>query len=58
MSGAAYDLFHVKEVFRGAPWDAEAARQQENNIKIVPRARLSAAFPIIAWKQSTEVKGC
>lgn len=43
MSGAAYDLFHVKEVFCRAPWDAEAVGQHENNIETVPRAVLSSA---------------
>lgn len=48
MSGAAYDLFHVKEVFCRALWDAEAVGQYENNIKIVPLAVLSIApHPVI-----------
>lgn len=48
MSGAAYDLFHVKEVFCRAPWDAEAVGQYEKNIEIVPHAVLSTALhPVI-----------
>lgn len=56
MSGAAHDLFHVKEVFCRAPWDAEAVGQYKNNIKIVPRALLSTALhPVIILNRTWNV---
>lgn len=59
MSGAAYDLFHVKEVFCRAPWDAEAVGQDQNNIRIVPRAGLSTALhPVIIPNRTFHANTC